>query len=71
MCDVVWVCCQCLLRLPVQNVYAIDKSNIVQLTRRVVCENRLANKITIVQGSAADINLPVDEVDVIISTPFV
>lgn len=54
-----------------KHVYAIDKSNIVQLTRRVVRDNRLANKITIVQGSAADINLPVDNVDIIISTPFV
>lgn len=54
-----------------KHVYAIDKSNIVQLTRRVVRDNRLANKITIVQGSAADITLPVENVDIIISTPFV
>lgn len=54
-----------------KHVYAIDKSNIIQLTRRVVHDNRFANKITIVQGSAADINLPVDSVDIIISTPFV
>lgn len=54
-----------------KHVYAIDKSNIVQLTRRVVRDNRLASKITIVQGSAVDINLPVDKVDIIISTAFV
>lgn len=53
-----------------KHVYAIDKSNIVQLTRRIVHDNRLSNKITIVQGLAADINLPVDSVDIIISTFF-
>lgn len=50
------------------HVYAIDKSNIVQLTQRIVRDNRLADKITIIQGSVADINLPVDRVDIIIST---
>lgn len=51
-----------------KHVYAIDKSNIVQLTQRVVRDNRFADKITIIQGSVADINLPVDRVDIIIST---
>lgn len=54
-----------------KQVYAIDKSNIVQLTRRIVSDNRLADKITIIRGSASNIALPVDEVDIIISTPFV
>lgn len=54
-----------------KQVYAIDKSNIVQLTRRVVRDNRLADKITIIQGSAVDVELPVPKVDIIISTAFV
>lgn len=54
-----------------KHVYAIDKSNIVQLTRRTVHDNRLADKITIIKGSVAEINLPVDKVDIIISTFFV
>lgn len=51
-----------------RHVYAIDKSNIVQLTRRIVRDNRFADKITIIQGSVAEINLPFDRVDIIIST---
>lgn len=41
------------------------------MTRRVVRDNRLANKITVIQGSAVDINLPIDKVDIIISTVFI
>lgn len=54
-----------------KHVYAIDKSDIIQLTRRIVRDNRLTNKISIIQGSAADIDLPVTKVDIIISTSFV
>lgn len=54
-----------------KHVYAIDKSNVVQMTRRVIRDNRLADKITVIQGSAVDINLPIDKVDIIISTVFV
>lgn len=54
-----------------KHVYAIDKSNVVQLTRRIVHDNGLANRITILHGSANNIELPVDKVDIIISTCFV
>lgn len=53
-----------------KHVYAIDTSNVVQLTRRVVADNNLSNKITVIKGKAADIVLPVDKVDIIVSTSF-
>lgn len=53
-----------------KHVYAIDTSNVVQLTRRVVADNNLSNKITVIKGKAAEIVLPVDKVDIIVSTSF-
>lgn len=53
-----------------KHVYAIDKSNIVQLTRRIVADNKLAHKITVIKGNANEITLPVDNVDIIVSTFF-
>lgn len=51
-----------------KHVYAIDTSNVVQLTRRIVADNGLTHKITVIKGSATEISLPVDEVDIIVST---
>lgn len=53
-----------------EHVYAIDTSNVVQLTRRIVPNNKLTHKITVIKGKAAEITLPVDKVDVIVSTFF-
>lgn len=53
-----------------KHVYAIDTSNIVQLTRRVVADNDLSHKITVIKGSVDEITLPVAKVDVIVSTFF-
>lgn len=51
-----------------KHVYAIDTSNIVQLTRRMIADNNLSNKITVFKGTVNDISLPVNEVDIIVST---
>lgn len=53
-----------------KHVYAIDTSNVVQMTRRIVADNKLTHKITVIKGKAADIALPVDTVDIIVSTYF-
>lgn len=53
-----------------KHVYAIESSNIYQLTERIVRDNKLSDKITIIKGTMADIQLPVTEVDIIISTFF-
>lgn len=51
-----------------KHVYAIDTSNVVQLTRRIVANNQLAHKITVIKGKASEITLPIDRVDIIVST---
>lgn len=53
-----------------KHVYAIDTSNVVQLTRRIVADNKLAQNITVIKGKATEITLPVDSVDIIVSTFF-
>ena len=53
-----------------KHVYAIDTSNIVELTRRVVADNDLSHKITVIKGPVAEITLPVAKVDIIVSTFF-
>lgn len=53
-----------------KHVYAIDTSNVIQLTRRIVADNKLTHKITVIKGKATDISLPVESVDIIVSTFF-
>lgn len=53
-----------------KHVYAMDNSNIVQLTQRIVNDNNLNNKITVYKAKVADVSLPVDKVDIIVSTFF-
>lgn len=53
-----------------KHVYAIDDSDIVQLTRRIIVDNNLSDKITVIKGKVADITLPVANVDIIVSTSF-
>lgn len=50
-----------------KHIYAIDQSNIVQLTRRVVQDSKFSDKITVIQGNVGDITLPVKGVDIIVS----
>lgn len=53
-----------------KHVYSIDTSNIVELAQRVVADNDLSHKVTVIKGTAAEIKLPVAKVDVIVSTFF-
>lgn len=53
-----------------KHIYAIDKSKITQLTRRIICDNNFSNIITVIQGETVDVQLPVNEVDIIVSTFF-
>lgn len=53
-----------------KHVYAIDTSNITQITRRIMADNGLVNKITVIKGKVAEITLPVDKVDIIVSMSF-
>lgn len=53
-----------------KHVYAIDTSNIVQLTQRIIDSNKLSSRITVIKGKVGDISLPVDKVDIIVSTFF-
>lgn len=50
-----------------KHVYAIDMSNIIEKAREIVTLNGLDDKITLIQGKLEDIELPVKEVDIIIS----
>lgn len=53
-----------------RHVFAIDTSNVTQLARRVIADNNLSSKITVIKGKVEDISLPVNEVDIIVSTFF-
>lgn len=55
------------IRAGAKHVYAIDPSNIVQLTRDVVKDNNFSDVITVIQGNVDQIKLPVDQVDIIVS----
>ncbi|KAL0940806.1 protein arginine methyltransferase [Colletotrichum truncatum] len=48
-------------------VYAVDKSDIIDKARENVFHNGLADKITCIRGRIEEIDLPVDQVDIIIS----
>ncbi|CAO3593151.1 unnamed protein product [Absidia cylindrospora] len=50
-----------------KHVYGVDMSNIIHQARKIVSDNGLADKITLLQGKMEDIQLPVDKVDIIIS----
>ncbi|KAI9246131.1 S-adenosyl-L-methionine-dependent methyltransferase [Sporodiniella umbellata] len=50
-----------------KHVYGIDRSNIIQDARTVIKDNKLEDKITLIQGKMEEIALPVDKVDIIVS----
>ncbi|KAI9013881.1 S-adenosyl-L-methionine-dependent methyltransferase [Phycomyces nitens] len=50
-----------------KHVYGIDMSNIIIQARKIVDDNGLTDKITLIQGKMEDVKLPVDKVDIIIS----
>lgn len=50
-----------------KHVYAVDNANIIHHARVIVANNHLSDKITLLQGRMEEIELPVQEVDIIIS----
>ncbi|KAJ0163419.1 Ribosomal protein arginine N-methyltransferase rmt3 [Colletotrichum tanaceti] len=50
-----------------KQVFAVDKSDIIDKARENVFTNGLADKVTCIRGRVEDISLPVDQVDIIIS----
>lgn len=53
-----------------KHVYAIENSNVTQLTERIIRDNNLSDKITVIKGTVANIQLPVAKVNIIVSTFF-
>ncbi|XP_022300341.2 protein arginine N-methyltransferase 6-like isoform X1 [Crassostrea virginica] len=49
-----------------KKVYAIEGSSLAEQTRLVVEENKMADRITVIQGKAEDVTLP-EKVDVVVS----
>ncbi|KAI4835756.1 protein arginine N-methyltransferase 1 [Plasmodium brasilianum] len=50
-----------------KHVYSIEKSNIIYTALKIRDENNLTDRITLIKGLAEEIELPVDNVDIIIS----
>mmetsp|Transcript_7442 Transcript_7442/g.15992 ORF Transcript_7442/g.15992 Transcript_7442/m.15992 type:complete len:457 (-) Transcript_7442:224-1594(-) len=50
-----------------KHVYAVDCSSIAHQARQIVERNGFGDKITVIQGKVEEIELPVSEVDVIVS----
>lgn len=49
------------------HVYGIECSEIVEISRKIVADNKLQDRITFIKGKAEEVTLPVDKVDIIIS----
>ena len=50
-----------------KHVYGIDCSNIIHQAKEIVKRNGYEDNITLIQGKVEDVELPVDQVDIIIS----
>lgn len=49
------------------HVYAVDCSSIIEHARRIVADNGMADKVTLIRGKLEEIELPVPHVDIIVS----
>jgi protein arginine N-methyltransferase 1 len=49
------------------HVYAVDCSSIIEQAKKIVEDNGMSNKITLIQGKMEEIELPVPKVDLIVS----
>lgn len=54
-------------RAGAKHVYAIENAEIAIFAREIIKQNGLENKITVIKGKMEEIELPVKEVDIIIS----
>ncbi|CAG8586111.1 8123_t:CDS:2 [Paraglomus brasilianum] len=50
-----------------KHVYGIDMSNIIDQAQQIVADNKFSSKITLIKGKMEEVELPVKEVDIIIS----
>lgn len=50
-----------------KHVYSVDMSNIIEKAKEIVSLNGFEDKITLLQGKLEDIELPVKQVDIIVS----
>lgn len=50
-----------------KHVYGIEMSEIGEYAKKIVEENKMSDKVTIVRGKVEEITLPVKQVDIIIS----
>ena len=50
-----------------KHVYGLEKSGIIELAREIVQDNGYADRITLIQGKAEEVTLPVGQVDILIS----
>jgi protein arginine N-methyltransferase 1 len=50
-----------------RHVYGVDMASIIVQARDIVRENGFAERITLIQGKVEEVQLPVQEVDVIVS----
>ena len=50
-----------------KHVYAVDCSKIIDQARLIVERNGFSNQITLIQGKMEDVELPVEQVDVLVS----
>jgi protein arginine N-methyltransferase 1 len=54
-------------RAGAKHVYAIENADIAHFAREIIKQNGLSDKITVIKGKMEEIELPVKEVDIIIS----
>ncbi|KNC76471.1 hypothetical protein SARC_11030 [Sphaeroforma arctica JP610] len=54
-------------RAGAKHVYGIECSGIVDVARKIVANNGLEDKVTLIQGKVEEVTLPVEKVDIIIS----
>lgn len=48
-------------------MYAVENANIIDFSKKIIEENNLSGKITLIKGKLEEIILPVEKVDIIIS----
>ncbi len=54
-------------RAGAKHVYGVENANIIDYSRKIIEENNLSGKITLIKGKIEEITLPVEKVDIIIS----
>ena len=50
-----------------KHVYAVENADIASYAREIIRKNGFENKITVIKGKMEEVQMPVDQVDIIIS----